>query len=66
MQAQDLLHRDLNANSVEVDAWHGSSSLGDTMARCSFDRSVPYLFMGNGNGPPRTVSRGVASQRVCG
>jgi hypothetical protein len=65
-QAQDLLHRDLCANSVEVDAWHGCSSLADTMARCSFDRSIPFLSMGNGNGPRRLVSPGVADQRACG
>jgi hypothetical protein len=28
-QVQDLLHRDLRTKSLEVDAWHGSSSLGD-------------------------------------
>src|SRR5208337_3896162 len=32
-QAQNLLHRDLSANSVEVDTWHGCSSLGDVPPR---------------------------------
>jgi hypothetical protein len=39
-QAQDLLHRDLSANSIEVDAWHDCSSLGDTTVQCS--RTVPF------------------------
>src|SRR5271163_3934104 len=48
-QAQDLLHRDLCANSVEVHARHGlvllgwarRTSLGHRTARRSLDRSVP-------------------------
>src|SRR5271157_2802951 len=32
-QVQDLLHRDLSANSLEVDTWHGCSSLGDGAVR---------------------------------
>src|ERR1035441_9336626 len=49
-QAQHLLHRDLSANSVEVDAWHGCSLLGDTTAQCSRStlslskRTVPFPF----------------------
>src|SRR5271169_6236001 len=41
-QVQDLLHRDLGANSIEVDTWHGWSSLGDTTAR--YSRTVPFPF----------------------
>jgi hypothetical protein len=65
-QAQYLFHRDFRANSIEVDTGHGCSSLGDTTARCSFDRSVPVLSMGNGNDPPRTISPGVANHQACG
>jgi hypothetical protein len=36
----------------------------DTMPRCSQDRSVPsQLPMGNGNGPLRSITGGVANQR---
>jgi hypothetical protein len=48
-QVQNLLHRDSSANSLEVDAWHGYSSGGDSTSRRCFDRSVPLLSMGNGN-----------------
>jgi hypothetical protein len=41
-QVQNLLHRDFRANSVEVDAWHGGSSLGDGPVRCL--RTVPFPF----------------------
>jgi hypothetical protein len=30
------------------------------------DRSVPFLSMGNGNGPPRMINRGAAIQPACG
>ena len=39
-QVRNLPHRDLSANSVEVDARHGCSSLGDATSRCS--RTVPF------------------------
>src|SRR5277367_440024 len=65
-QAQDLLHRDLGANSVEIYARHDCFSLDDATARRQEDRSVPFLFMGNGNDPPRTISSGVANRRACG
>jgi hypothetical protein len=39
-QAQDLLHRDFAANSVEVDSWHGCSSLRDETPRCV--TTVPF------------------------
>jgi hypothetical protein len=39
-QPQHLFHCDLSTNSVEVDARHGCSSLGDTTARCP--RTVPF------------------------
>ena len=48
-QAQDLLHRDLSANSIEVDTWHGCSSLGDMTAR--------YLVGAWLGKVPRTVGR---------
>jgi uncharacterized protein with von Willebrand factor type A (vWA) domain len=51
-QAQNLLHRDIGANAVEVDARHGSSSFGDTTAQYSFDRSVPTLSIGERERPP--------------
>src|SRR5271165_7301070 len=60
-QVQDLLHRDLRANPVEVDAGHGCSSLADGAARCA--RTVPFqLYRGNGNDPPRWIGRGAAIQ----
>ena len=66
-QIQDLLHRDEIADSVEVDAWHGCSSLGDTMDWCPFDRSVPsILSMGNGNDRPWTISQGASNHPACG
>ena len=63
-QVQHLLHRDLSANSVEVDAWHGCFLvLADTMARCS-ERPFRSLSspMGNGNGPPHSISRSARCQ----
>ena len=62
-QAQNLLHRDFGANSVEVDSWHGCSLLGNTPARCSFDRSVPFLSMGNGNGVPPLSAESLPTTR---
>src|SRR5208337_1769788 len=47
-QAQNLLHRDLSANSVEVDTWHGCSSLGDVAVQCS--RTVPFHYSSWGTG----------------
>src|SRR5271157_6045322 len=47
-QAQDLLHRDLSANSVEIDAWHGCSSLSDGPVRRS--RTVPFHYSPWGTG----------------
>ena len=65
-QTQDLLHRDLSADSVEVYAWHDCSSLDHATTRRPEDRSVPFLSMGNGNDPSWMVSPGVANQRACG
>jgi hypothetical protein len=65
-QAQNLLHRDLSANSVEVDAWYSCSSFGNSTARRSFDRSVPLPSIGNGNDPPQSIDPCVANQRACG
>jgi hypothetical protein len=59
-QAQNMVHRDLSAKPVEIDAWHGTAvpwhgtavtTLAAPSARRSFDRSVPFLSMGNGNDP---------------
>ena len=44
-QVKYLFHRDLVAKLVEVDARHGLVLFGRTR-----DRSVPSLYMGNGNG----------------
>src|SRR4029077_7146993 len=41
-QVQDLLHRDLGADSVEVDARHGCPSLADGTAFRS--RTVPFSY----------------------
>jgi hypothetical protein len=56
-QAQDLLHRDLSANSIEVDTWHVCSSLGDTTAR--YLRTVPFRISlwGTGTVPSDDQSR---------
>jgi hypothetical protein len=51
-QAQHLLHRDLTADSAEVDTGHGDSSLGDG-TRGSFRPRA--LFPGNRNDPPRSI-----------
>src|SRR5271157_8008 len=60
-QAQNLLHRDLSANSVEVDTWHGCSSLGDGALQCS--RTVPFHYSPWGTGTtPRGRSRDGALQ----
>ena len=39
-QTQDPLHRDLSANSIEVDTWHGCSSAVQGTTRCS--QTVPF------------------------
>lgn len=49
-QVEYLLHADVAAKAVEVDAWHGLLSLDvGEIVRWKPDRSVPFLFMGNGN-----------------
>jgi hypothetical protein len=74
-QVQHPLHRHESADSVEVDAGHGSSSCGELVEPHSVtrwlgareDRSVPaQLPMGNGNGPLQSISCSVANQRACG
>jgi hypothetical protein len=47
-QAQDLLHCDLIAKSVEVDSRHGSYSRDDKTARCSRTVPFPYSLWGTG------------------
>lgn len=53
-QAEYLFHRDLIANLVKVDTWHGFLSsrggFGGDGVRMK-DRSVPFPYMGNGNAP---------------
>jgi len=43
-QVQHLLHHDLSTKSVEVDAWHGSSSPGDPAAQQSSTVPFPSLY----------------------
>jgi len=48
-QAEHLLHRDFGAKPVEVDPWHGSlSTPKNARGRRRQDRSVPPLYIGNG------------------
>lgn len=42
-------------NSVKIHVWQGCSLLGGATTRCSLDRSVPFFFMGNGNGSPQLI-----------
>ena len=65
-QVEYLLHRDLRAKPVEVDSWHGSSSFGGEICWVGKKgRSVPFLYRGTGNGPPR-VNQRVANRWPCG
>ena len=58
--------RDLSASSVEVGTWHVCSQPEDRRARSTFDRSVPFLSMGNGNDPDGIISADAANQQACG
>src|SRR5436309_2675056 len=54
-QAQHLLHRDLSANSGEVDTGHGCSSLSDDAVPGSRTVPLPHAPFGNENAAPRVV-----------
>jgi hypothetical protein len=64
-QAQHLPHRSLSANSVEVGARRGFSSLGDATTRCS--RTVPFpLFSIGGTGTTLPRDRSSLCHRAAG
>jgi hypothetical protein len=69
-QAQDLLHCDLRANSVEIDAWHDCSSGGElvephSMTRRLGDRkTVPFLLSLWGTGTAFSLDQSRRCQPV--